>query len=129
MRVLLDTNRLTDALRREPAVTGIVQLASEVFLPFVVLAEIKAGFEGGNQRQRPHNEGLLLHFLQMPSVSGLYPDVETTEVYARLFTQLRRAGTPVPTNDIWIASLAVQHQLTLVTRDEHFGKIPQVSRL
>jgi tRNA(fMet)-specific endonuclease VapC len=70
-----------------------------------------------------------LRFLRLPSVAVLYPDSETAEVYARLFVQLRRAGTPVPTNDLWIAGLAVQHQLTLLTLDSHFNKIPQVSVL
>jgi predicted nucleic acid-binding protein len=61
-------------------------------------------------------------------VSVLCADHQTTDVYARLFQQLRRAGTPIPTNDLWIASLAVQHQLMLLSRDEHFAKLPQVSK-
>src|SRR5438067_2306361 len=107
MRILLDTNCLTDALRKERSVDEAVEAAAEIFVPYVALAEIKAGFAGGDQRRRPHNEGLLLWFLRFPSVFSLYPDAETTEVYARLFVQLRQAGTPIPTNDIWIASLAV----------------------
>jgi predicted nucleic acid-binding protein len=71
---------------------------------------------------------MLNNFLRLPGVGVLYADRETTEVYARLFLQLRRAGGPIPTKDLWIASLAVQHQLTLVSRDEHFDKLPQVIR-
>jgi len=127
MRVLLDTNRLTDALRGDESVGALVEEAEEVWISFVTLAEIKAGLLGGNPRRRAQNEALLLRFLRLPCVSILYPDSETTEVYARLFVQLRQAGTPVPTNDLWIASLAVQHQLTLLSRDAHFAKIPQVS--
>jgi len=63
------------------------------------------------------------------SVEVLYADRETTEVYARLFLQLRQAGTPIPTNDLWIASLAIQHELALITRDAHFAKVPQVALL
>ena len=64
----------------------------------------------------------------MPGVGVLYADRETTEVYARLFWLLKRAASPIPINDLWIASLAVQHQLTLASRDEHFTKLPQVPR-
>ena len=124
MRALLDTNRLTDALCGERAIVKTLERAVEVWVPFVALAEIKAGFLGG--RRTAENERLLLSFLRLPGVAVLYADGETTDVYARLFTQLRRAGTPIPTNDIWIASLAVQHQLVLLSRDEHFEKLPQI---
>ncbi len=129
MRILLDTNRLRDALRQDPSVSVVVEEAVEVWIPFVTLGEIKAGFLAGDPRRRAHNEALLLGFLRLPSVSIVYADQETTEVYARLFFQLRQAGTPIPTNDLWIASLSVQHQLTLLTRDSHFAKVAQVSRL
>ena len=129
MRLLLDTNRLTDALRLDKSVTRMVEEADDVFVPFVALAEIQAGFEGGNPRRRAQNEARLLAFLKMPGVVCLYADHETTLIYARLFAQLRHAGTPIPTNDLWIASLAIQHQLTVATRDVHFVKIPQVSRI
>ena len=127
VRILLDTNRLTDALRQEMSVSDIVERAVEVWIAFVTLAEIKAGFLGGHPRRRANNEALLLGFLRLPAVGIVYADRETTDVYARLFDQLRQAGTPIPTNDLWIASLAIQHQLALVTRDTHFSKIPQVS--
>ena len=126
MRLLLDTNRLIDVFRGESSVAHAVEGAEEVWLPFVALAEIKAGFLAGRKSQE--NEKLLQTFLRLPSVAILYADRETTEVYARLFVQLRLAGTPVPTNDLWIASLAVQHQLTLISRDEHFDKFPQILR-
>jgi len=127
--LLLDTNRLTDALRPDPAITSLVQEADAVFVPFVALGEIQAGFDRGDPRHRAQNEARLVVFLKMPQVTCLYADRETTRIYARLFAQLRRAGTPVPTNGLWIASLAIQHQLTLATRDGHFEKTPQVARV
>lgn len=126
MRILLDTNRVTDALRGEPAIVDQVEHAAEIHIPFVALAELKAGFLGGSKVAT--NEGLLAQFLSGPNVEVLYADRETTDVYARLFQFLRGAGTPIPTNDLWIASLAVQHQLILLSRDEHFQKLPQVAR-
>lgn len=64
--------------------------------------------------------------MRLPAVDILFPDRETTGVYARLITQLRREGSPIPTNDLWIASLAVQHGCMVYSRDKHFHKIPQL---
>jgi tRNA(fMet)-specific endonuclease VapC len=83
-----------------------------------------AGFCGGTQLHR--NEALLRRFLAKSTVSILLPGRETAERYARLFVQLKRAGTPVPDNDLWIAALVLEHDLTLITRDRHFGCIPQL---
>jgi tRNA(fMet)-specific endonuclease VapC len=91
----------------------------------MLLGEIKAGFHGGAQRHR--NEALLQRFAE-ETVSVLLPDRETAEHYARIFVQLKRAGTPVPDNDLWIAALALEHDFTLITRDRHFGRIPQLPR-
>jgi predicted nucleic acid-binding protein len=96
----------------------------EVWLPLFVLAEIKAGFYGGTEQHR--NEILLNRLLAKSTVDVLVPGRETAEHYARLFVQLKRAGTPVPDNDLWIAALALEHDLLLLTRDRHFRSIPQL---
>lgn len=98
----------------------------EVCIPLIVLAEIKAGFYGGTEQRR--NEGLLQTLLAKPTVVVLLPSRDTAEHYARLFVQLKRAGTPVPDNDLWIAALALENNLTLITRDRHFKCIPQLLR-
>jgi tRNA(fMet)-specific endonuclease VapC len=66
--------------------------------------------------------------LSKATVRVLLPGRETAEHYARLFVQLKRAGTPIPDNDLWIAALALEHDLTVVTRDQHFQHIPQLLR-
>jgi tRNA(fMet)-specific endonuclease VapC len=124
MRVVLDTNRLTDLFQGDSALAERLGASEEVWLPLIVLAEIKAGFYGGSQQHR--NELLLRKFLAKESVSVLLPSRETAEQYARLFVQLKRAGTPLPDNDLWIAALVLEHNLTLITRDHHFQKIPQL---
>jgi tRNA(fMet)-specific endonuclease VapC len=124
MRVALDTNRLTDLFQGDSALAERLGASEEVWLPLIVLAEIKAGFYGGSQQHR--NELLLRKFLAKESVSVLLPSRETAEQYARLFVQLKRAGTPLPDNDLWIAALVLEHNLTLITRDHHFQKIPQL---
>ena len=126
MRVALDTNRITDLFRGDLELAEQLSTAEEVWIPLFVLGEIKAGFQGGTQQRR--NEGLLNRLLAKPTVALLLPGRETAEHYARLFVQLRRAGAPVPDNDLWIAALVLEHDLVLITRDRHFERIPQLIR-
>jgi predicted nucleic acid-binding protein len=58
----------------------------------------------------------------------VYADEQTTQHYANVFAQLRRQGTPIPTNDIWIAATVLQHDLALLTSDAHFSNLPQLAR-
>lgn len=66
--------------------------------------------------------------LAKTTVGVLLPSRETAEHYARLFVQLKRAGTPIPDNDLWIAALALEHDLLPITRDQYFQRIPQLLR-
>ncbi|MEO8662451.1 MAG: type II toxin-antitoxin system VapC family toxin [Bryobacteraceae bacterium] len=126
MRVALDTNRISDLFRGDADLADELGVADEVWMPLIVLGELKAGFHGGTQHHR--NEGLLQRLLTRPTVGVLLPDAETAEHYARLFVQLKRAGTPIPDNDLWIGALVLQHNLVLLTRDHHFDRIPQLMR-
>jgi len=125
MRVALDTDRITDLFRGDMELAEQLGTAEEVWIPLFALGEIKAGFQGGTQRR---NESLLNRLLAKPTVGVLLPSRETAEHYARIFVQLRRAGTPVPDNDLWIAALVLEHDLVLITRDRHFERIFQVIR-
>jgi len=125
VRVAVDTTRLTDLLRGDAGLAEHLGACDEVWIPLVVLGEMKAGFQGGTQRHR--NEILLNQFLAKATVSVLLPGRETAEHYAKIFVQLKRAGTPVPDNDLWIAALVLEHDLTLITRDRHFERIPQLT--
>ncbi len=127
MKLALDTNRYTDLCRGDPAVIEHVRSAERVFMPFIVLAELRAGFLVGARAQR--NEPNLIRFLNSPRVRLLLADEQTMHHYARLFAQLRKQATPIPTNDIWIAALVVQYDLLLLARDSHFDHLPQISRL
>ena len=127
MRLALDTNRYSDLCRGNPTVVGKIAAADEVWLPFIVLGELRAGFAVGSQG--PHNEAILRRFLLKPGVSVLYADEQTTHHYAALYRQLREQGKPIPVNDMWIAALVLQHSLTLFDRDAHFDALPQLTRL
>lgn len=126
VRVALDTNRLTDLFQGDTELADRLGECDEVWIPLVVLAEIKAGFNGGSQQHR--NEVLLQNLLAKPTVGILLPARETAEHYARLFVQLKRAGTPIPDNDLWISALVLEHDLVLITRDRHFEQVPQLLR-
>ena len=126
MRVALDTNRYVDLCRGVDEVTDVLETAEAVLLPFIVLAELRAGFAVG--KHGAENERVLRRFLMKDGVSALYADEQTTRVYASVFRQLRAQGTPIPTNDIWIAALALQHDLVLCARDHHFDHLPQLAR-
>lgn len=127
MRVALDTSRLTDLFQGDTALADTLGGCDEVWIPLLVLGEIKAGFCGGTQGHR--NEILLRELLAKPTVAVALPTRETAEHYARLFVQLKRAGSPIPDNDLWIAALILEHDLVLITRDRHFDRIPQLPRL
>ena len=124
MRVALDTNAYSAALRGDRAVVELLQRAERIVLPFVVLAELRAGFAAGTVGRK--NEAKLTEFLNSARVEVLFADEQTTHHYASLYADLRRAGTPIPTNDLWIAALAIQHDLPLKSADAHFAKIPQL---
>ena len=124
MKILIDTNRYKDFCEGGDYAVDILRRSAEIQIPFVVIGELRAGFACGIRG--PENETVLSRFLRKPRVRTLFADEYTTRIYATLFRQLRIQGTPVPTNDLWIASLAVQHNLILFSRDVHFKKLPQI---
>jgi tRNA(fMet)-specific endonuclease VapC len=126
MRLALDTNRYTDLCRGQQPVLELVEQADEVWLPFVVVGELRAGFAAGTQGSR--NEAILRRFLLKPGVDILYADEQTTHHYANIYRQLRKQGTPIPTNDMWIAALVLEHSLVLCARDAHFEALAQLTR-
>jgi len=127
VRIVVDTNRYVDFSRGDASVVRTLELAEEVWLPFIVIGELRAGFAVGTQG--PHNEAFLLRFLLKPRIGVLYADEQTTHHYAAVYRQLRKQGTPIPTNDMWIAALVLQHSLTLCDRDAHFDTLPQLTRM
>jgi tRNA(fMet)-specific endonuclease VapC len=127
VRLALDTNRYTDLCRGDAVVIETIEHADEVWLPFIVVGELRAGFAVGSQG--PRNEAVLRRFLLKPGVGILYADEQTTHHYANVYRQLRKQGTPIPTNDMWIAALVLEHSLVLCARDAHFDALPQINRI
>ena len=127
MKIALDTNTYTDAARADPKAMEVLQSADEIYLPFVVIAELRSGFSLGVKGKK--NEAKLIEFLNTPRVKALFPDEQSTHHYARVYSHLKKQGTPIPTHDIWIAALALQHDLILFSRDIHFSHIPQIGKI
>jgi tRNA(fMet)-specific endonuclease VapC len=127
MGVALDTNRYVDLCKGVVEPVTVLEEAEAVVLPFVVLSELRAGFALG--RRHVENERTLRRFLLKNGVDVLFADDQTTHHYAVVFRQLRKQGTPVPTNDMWLAALVLQHNLALHARDKHFDHLPQLVRV
>jgi tRNA(fMet)-specific endonuclease VapC len=127
VRLALDTNAYVDLCRGVADTVTLLERAETVILPFVVVGELRAGFAHG--RRQVENEGVLRRFLLKPGVRVVFADDQTTHHYAAIFRQLRKQGTPIPTNDLWLAALVLQHSLILHSRDEHFDHLPQLVRV
>lgn len=123
-RLLLDTTAYSAMRRGDDRLIDPVREASEVALTPVVLGELVYGFAGGRLEQE--NRRLLRAFLDTERVRVVAIDEETAERYAAIRDHLRRQGTPIPTNDLWIAASAAQHGLTVLSLDKHFKDVPQI---
>jgi predicted nucleic acid-binding protein len=123
--LILDTNALSAIAEGEPGAAKRFSRASQVAIPVIVLGEYHFGI--AHSRHRQEYERWLE---QLTSVCRVLDILEETAIwYARICSQLKRAGTPIPSNDAWIAALCRQHSLPLLSRDRHFDRINGVERL
>ena len=120
-RVIFDTNAYSHLFRGDTDCAEVLQLFSRIGIPVIVMAELLSGFERGNRYAQ--NVAKLEQFLTLPRVELILPDRDTAFAYSSLNTQLEKLGTPIPTNDIWIAALTLQHNDVLLTFDAHFSRI------
>ena len=114
-------------MRGQPPVVELVDRAQWVGMPSIVLGELHSGFLAGSNTER--NTELLERFLSHPVVEEVIVDHTVARIYAEMVLALRRQGTPVPTNDIWVAAAAVRAGATLVAYDAHFSEIQRVGLL
>lgn len=127
MNIAIDTNRYVDFMRGVDEAVARFRSSSAIAIPCIVLGELRAGFACGAKTRT--NERNLGRFLSRERVRVLWADEATTHLYARVFADLRAQGTPIPTNDVWIAALALQYGLPLYTRDAHFLNVPGLATL
>ena len=118
-RFLLDTNIVIAIFSKEAKVQAYLVNATEVFVPAVVLGEL---YYGAYKSSRvTENIAKIDGFAAKNAV--LISDATTAKAYGQIKNGLRAKGRPIPENDIWIAATAMQYNLTLVTRDSHFGEV------
>ena len=124
MKILIDTNAYSSFKRGNSEIVTIIRAADEILFPVIVLGELKAGFKTGDREKNNVHE--LNEFLSSPRIRIVDVTEDTTEFYAEIYRELRKTGNPVPTNDLWIASLALEHGAFVVTGDAHFRSIPGI---
>jgi tRNA(fMet)-specific endonuclease VapC len=120
--ILIDTNIYSHAMRGDTQVVYVLQRANKIGISAISIGELLSGFKEGS-RERENKEELE-QFLDSPRVS-IYPvDEDTAKYYSEILNGLRKAGNPIPANDIWIAATTFQHGLILFTKDTHFKNVP-----
>jgi predicted nucleic acid-binding protein len=123
-RYCLDTSAYSRFRRSDTGIVELVERAEWIGIPCVALGELHAGFRRGSRRVR--NEAELEAFLAEPIIEELPVDSEVARIFGEITAELRRRGTPMPTNDIWIAATCTRAGATLLTYDAHFQRFPRV---
>ena len=121
---VLDTNAVSALLAGDKALGALLEHDDRHALPVIVIGEYRFGLV--RSKHRRSLEPLLDQLIEQSLVLAI--DDATTHAYASVRESLRRKGTPLPENDVWIAALAEQHQLAIVTRDEHFEDVEGIVR-
>jgi tRNA(fMet)-specific endonuclease VapC len=122
--VILDTNALSAFADGAAGVGEVLRRQKRAAIPVIVLGEFRYGI--AQSRHRSTYEAWLAS--QLHAFECLHVTEETAVAYASLRVALKRAGRPIPANDAWIAALALEHRLPILTRDEHFDAIPGLRR-
>ncbi len=123
--MIIDTDALSAIAAGDPMLDPILRDAEELAVPAVVLGEYRYGL--AESRDRLKYENWLTEILKSCRVLDI--DRITSTHYAQIRSALRIAGFPIPRNDIWIAALAIQHEMPLISRDVHFDAIPGLTRI
>lgn len=123
--MILDTNGLSAIADGDPNIELLLHRANEIAVPVIVLGEYKYGIL--QSRHRARYEQWLSEVIANSRV--LVVDEETAFEYAEVRDELKRRGRTIPGNDVWIAALARQHGLPILSRDEHFDLVPKLKRM
>ena len=126
-RFCLDTSAYSHFKRGDSRVVDLIDSAEWLGLPAVVLGELWIGFLLGGHIERNASE--LRDFLASPVVELVLVDEDVSRIYAEIVVDLRRTGTPVPTNDVWVAAAAARAGATVLTYDSHFRAISRVGSM
>ena len=125
MAVVLDTNAVSAFFDGDAEVVSLLAAADGVCLPVIVIGEYRYGLRRSQLRQK--REPQLLAFARSVDVPAVQES--TTLSYAAIKDELRRKGNPIPENDIWISALALEYGCSVISRDQHFDVVPQLTRM
>lgn len=120
-KILIDTNIYSHAMRGNKDVVNVLKYVADIGISSISIGELLSGFKAGNKEKINRQE--LNIFLDSPRVTLHCVDEVTAEFYSAILNRLKKQGTPIPTNDIWIAATALQHGLSVYTLDKHFEHI------
>lgn len=123
-QILLDTNAFTALFRGDESIFRALERADSIYASVIAIGELEAGFRGGSKYRQ--NIDILEKFLHKPSVETLSVTRETSDCFGRIKNQLRKSGTPIPINDIWLAAQCLENGAVLVTYDNHFSNVPGI---
>ena len=123
--MILDTNALSAFVDGDPAIGEILRTQNRVAIPVIVLGEFRYGILGSRHRVT-YERWLNQHLSRFET---MHVTEETATTYATVRAALKRAGTPIPANDLWIAALAVEHALPVLSRDLHFDAVKNLRRV
>lgn len=122
MRLILDTNAYVGFKLGHESLVACLVRADSILISPIVLGELLFGFRGGTRRDKNMEE--LQRFLDNPAVESIRLTEITADRYARIAQLLKKQGTPIPSNDIWIAAQAMETGAELITMDRHFKYVP-----
>ncbi|MGH9465395.1 MAG: type II toxin-antitoxin system VapC family toxin [Thermoanaerobaculia bacterium] len=121
MKILLDTSAYSAFKRNDERVVALVRQSEEITFSPIVGGELLAGFRWGARFEKNRDE--LLEFLAHPRVRLAPLTLTTADRYSRIYRSLRDKGTPIPTNDLWVAAQAMETGAELVSLDRHFALV------
>ena len=123
--MILDTNALSAWAEGRVAIGPPLRSADRLVVPSVVLGEYWFGIR--QSRHRSRYEDWLSRYLPLAEIAVVTS--ATASAYADIRLELKRAGAPIPPNDVWIAALARQHGLDLLSNDGHFDAVDGIRRI
>lgn len=126
MRILIDTNAYSALMAGDPRLPPLLARADAVLLSPIVIGELLDGFLGGSRSFE--NREILERFRAKPRTVMVPITDESSERFAQVKHQLRRAGKPIPQNDVWIAASCLEHGAMLVSFDAHFEAVEGLYR-
>ncbi|WP_153800986.1 type II toxin-antitoxin system VapC family toxin [Foetidibacter luteolus] len=120
---LLDSNIIIEIFDGDKAIADRLDKLPTFYIPVIVLGELYIGVNRVTNKTK--HLKMLTNFLALGTVLNV--NGQTANIYGEMIARLYKKGKPIPTNDVWIAAIAYEHSLTLVTRDVHFNEIDKIS--